>query len=167
MAKRAKKKTAKQTRDSLGRRRHPNQNSGSRSLAQAGQADGGKGIRIPAHLGKLGKESFRKLRDLLADRDFLDTADASLIELWAAAYEDWRDARKEVRDNGVTMEVEGSTGGWVTKKNPAVDVMSDAWKRMKSLVPEFGLSPSARAKLAGSSDEKDEDPLEAFLKRKN
>ena len=121
-------------------------------------------MRAPAHLGKLGKEAWRKLRDLLKARDFLDTSDASLLEMWAASYEIWRMARRDVMSNGILISEVGSTGFEMTKKNPAVEVMNKSWTELKALIPEFGLSPSARAKLAGSTPTEDEfDPLEVFI----
>ena len=120
-------------------------------------------MKVPAHLGKIGKEFYRWMWNLLKERKFLDSADVKLIEMAAGAYEDWRNARADVEANGYMITCAGPNGS-VEKNNPAVKVAEDAWKRLRSLVPEYGLSPAARAKLAGGSGKKEsEDAFESFL----
>ena len=137
----------KKKRDSLGRERHENQSYGAKKKPEAGIGDGGSNLKCPSYLGGVGKNIWKTLKKRLADRDLLDAHDKEALEIFAAAYEEWRMARDDVMKNGFKITESGSNGFDVTKKNPSVDAMQDAWKRLKSMFGDLGIGPSARTKL--------------------
>ena len=48
------------------------------------------------------------------------------------------------------------------RPHPAVAVRQDAWKRVVTLLRDFGMTPSARTRVSGG-DAPTDDPLEAFF----
>jgi P27 family predicted phage terminase small subunit len=42
---------------------------------------------------------------------------------------------------------------------------SDAWKRIRAMLSEFGMTPASRSKV-GASGPSEADPLEEFLKKR-
>ncbi|MEX9782373.1 P27 family phage terminase small subunit, partial [Providencia manganoxydans] len=42
---------------------------------------------------------------------------------------------------------------------------ADVWKRIRAMLSEFGMTPAARTKVSAKGPEQ-EDPLEAFLKKR-
>lgn len=154
-----------QEQDSLGRNRHANQNNGCKPAGKPGTGDGGVNIERPEWIDRPGNDyaakAWQGVFDSLKDRDLLDTADAPLLEAFAEAWQTWANARDDVNVNGFTIICESDRGASITKKNPAVDVMSDAWKRARALFADLGVGASARAKLG--TKEENQDPFEAFL----
>jgi len=51
----------------------------------------------------------------------------------------------------------------VTELNPSVKIASDAGKRARSLMVEFGLTPSARSRLKAAPQEQGEDKWAGLL----
>lgn len=119
-------------------------------------------MKVPAFLGPEGKREWRALKASLAARGILDSADEKSLGLWAAAWEEYMAARKIVLKKGFSVEVLSSIGEPIEKVNPAVSAMQDAWKRLKSMIGEFGIAPASRAKLKPGKGET-KDPLAEFL----
>ena len=53
--------------------------------------------------------------------------------------------------------------GFYEAPRPEVAIRSDAWKRHKSMLVEFGLTPSARTRVAANPEQKS-GKLERFLR---
>ncbi|MTI32807.1 phage terminase small subunit P27 family [Xanthovirga aplysinae] len=116
----------------------------------------------PEWLDKKGKLAFRQLAKELGNMQVLTTADRKALELLCDAYSEYREARKAVKELGSTYESINQSGGVMYRARPEVAIASDAWKRVRSMMSEFGLTPSSRSKVAATG-EKEKDPLEAFL----
>ncbi len=86
---------------------------------------------------------YTDLAELLTDAGYLVTGDLELLERLAFAIALVRRVEDELRDAELT--VEGAKGGEVA--NPLLRIQRDAAKQVHSLCVEFGLSPSARARL--------------------
>lgn len=81
------------------------------------------------------------------------------------------DGQQHVGRIVVTLEHEGGAryyttrtkeGSLMIRPHPAMAIRQDAWKRVVGLLREFGMTPSARTRVA-ASDTPDADPLEQFL----
>lgn len=113
---------------------------------------------VPSWLSGKAKHAFQELSDVLVGMSVLTRADRKALELLCDAYGEYRDARADVRKNGHTYETLDTSGNSVIKKNPAVDIAANAWKRVQSMLLQFGLTPAARSNvnsLDSNSDEKD------------
>ena len=149
-------------RDSRGRRRHPNQALGRAGFPAAG--DGGAGLKCPSYLGADGRAAWTEARDHLREAGILDSGDAKALELFAAAYEEFRIYRKAAIEHGPTVEVPGSTGGPVRKANPAIAAVASAHRRCEAMLGALGIGAKARATLGISKGEEELDPFEALLR---
>lgn len=70
-----------------------------------------------------------------------------------------------IEKEGRTYEVTATTGDKIRKAHPAVAMRSDAWKRVKSMMAEFGMTPATRPNVS-SIDPVGEDPLETYRARR-
>lgn len=86
----------------------------------------------------------------LLKNKILRITDMHNVEGFCLAYENWRQAQKEVALHGVV--VAGSQGGPV--KNPALTAMNEAVRQMATLGSLLGLDPSSRARLTGGGQKK-------------
>ena len=84
--------------------------------------------------------------ELLKNR-VLKITDMHNVEMFCIAYENMRQAQKEISQNGIT--VEGATGGPI--KNPAVTTLNEASRQMIQFGSMLGLDPSSRTRLTGAS----------------
>src|SRR5438128_12468305 len=78
----------------------------------------------PTQLDAKAKALWKRIADQLAAMGLISQADGVALELLCDAYSQWREARKE-----------GQSG-------------AEPWKRVKSMLAEFGLTPSSRSRLA-------------------
>lgn len=123
-----------------------------------------------------GGRLWKDLAELLAEMRVMTPADEHALALLSDALAEYVELRAWVRRNGRTYESvwalgeddddADADGGVVMRKmrrpNPEVAMYQDAFKRVRSLLPEFGLTPSARARLK-AAPEKVPDELRDFL----
>ena len=89
------------------------------------------------------------------------SGDRFALELAAHAYQEWFTANAEVKSRGLTYQSTGDAGT-IIRRNPAVAIRSDAWRRLRLALIEFGLTPAARSKVPGGDTPAD--PLDDFLR---
>ncbi len=121
--------------------------------------------KVPSYLSPKAKTAFKNVCDLLSDMGVLTIADGMALEMMCNAYAEWRDLRKIIDTSSYTYITIGTSGGEVIKARPEVAMASDAWKRVKSMAAEFGLTAASRTKVSIKDREK-EDPLAAYRARK-
>lgn len=90
----------------------------------------------------------------------LTQVDGKALAAYCSTYEQWQQAEKMIKKYGLVTQSMGQL-----RKNPAVGIKSDALKLMKSFLIEFGLTPSSRSKLHLEPQAKEDDPVDALLKR--
>lgn len=76
----------------------------------------------------------------------LTLADGKALELLCDAYAEYREARSVCEREGMTYE-SVSEHGSMWRARPEVAIASDAWRRIASMLREFGLTPSSRTKV--------------------
>jgi P27 family predicted phage terminase small subunit len=96
--------------------------------------------------------------------ELLTLADRKALELLVAAYAEWRAAVKLIAAEGATYETVSRTGGTMIRAHPASAIAADAWRRIRSMLIEFGLTPAARSKVH-TAGRPPVDPFEEFLDR--
>lgn len=119
-------------------------------------------------LDETGKQAFKELCDLLGSDSkikVLADTDRLALSLLVDAYSEYRKARAIIMELGQTMEKETTTGALVEVPRPQVAIAQDAWKRVKSMLVEFGLTPSSRGNVL-SLGEAEADPFQDLLDRK-
>lgn len=128
----------------------------------------GKKLTKPAYLGRFGSKMWDKMVKTLGDMGVLDKADENSIMLWCLRYEDLRAAREFCKSNGSTFEVVDQSGNVVPRVHPMAKIAGQAWKDMRSMIGEFGFTPSSRVRLGSMKEPEDElDALMAEFRAKN
>ena len=97
-----------------------------------------------------GSEAMQAWDDLSADLDLigvLTKADRAALVALVEAYLDWREACREVAKEGLSYASVSNKGGYSIRPQPAVAIRSDSWKRYKSMLSEFGMTPSSRTRV--------------------
>ena len=113
----------------------------------------------PKHLSKSVQAEWRRLVPQFAASGVATTIDYAALVKGFEALDDYNDARKIVKKKGATVTFVGSTGRNTTKKHPAYDVMTDAWKRFVDTLKEFGATPASRSRVAAVKPKHEEDPF--------
>ncbi len=81
----------------------------------------------------------------------LSTADRCALELYCVSYSRWRDAQAKVARFGAVIAAPKS--GYPMKSAYASE-MDSQFDKMRILLVEFGMTPSARSRLRVSIDDK-------------
>lgn len=116
----------------------------------------------PDWLTDVGKQEWRRVARILHRLRVLTDADLTALAAYCDAYSRWRDARKQIEDQGITTE----TGAGNLKAHPATTVVHQAMLEMRQFMSEFGLTPASRVRVhAGQAREPSE--FEKFLARRS
>lgn len=138
-------------------------------------------VSAPYWLHGKGRWAWGKIAPVLDGMGLLTTADPHALALLCDAYAEFLAAREVVWRKGMTYESrtavdaeeededkDGETKTvvvWsvIVRARPEVKIASDAWKRVRAMMLEFGLTPSARTRVKGQGEVED-DELEAWMK---
>lgn len=121
-------------------------------------------FEAPIHLSERAKEAWLRIVEHYSHTKVVQITDEIALESLCEVYADIRELREEIAINGRTFISTDRTGSTLIKRNPAVAELSDADKRLRSWLVEFGLTPSSRSKFSTDGSSKgDEDPLDEFL----
>ena len=119
---------------------------------------------MPKHLPETARQLWRWLAPRLDDSQVLTKVDGPALELLCDAYAEYRAARAVIEAQGATYGLDTEVGGTMVRTRPEVGIAADAWRRMRAMLTEFGLTPASRSKVSmvGAVPE---DPFEEYLRR--
>lgn len=117
---------------------------------------------VPKWLSKRAQEAYVDLSDILIGVQVLTKADRTALEMLCDAYSEYRQAREFVEGNGMTYTVTTKEGDVLHKVYPQVAIASDAYKRVRSMMTEFGLTPASRGKVSAQGEQA-EDPMAGII----
>ncbi|HHX9802610.1 TPA: phage terminase small subunit P27 family [Salmonella enterica subsp. enterica] len=120
---------------------------------------------LPAHFSKRAKYWHKRIAQELAQMGVLTGMDERALELLIEAYEEYRQHLETLEEEGYTYKTTSMAGDTSIKMHPAAALKADAWKRIRSMLGEFGMTPASRSKVKVSGPG-EADPLEEFLARK-
>jgi P27 family predicted phage terminase small subunit len=120
---------------------------------------------IPKHFDKMGKYWFKRIGEELDAVGVMTTLDGKALELLIEAYTEYRQHCDVLAEEGYTYKTVSATGEEIVKAHPAAVMKSDAWKRIRAMLAEFGMTPASRSKV-GAKGPAEADPLEEFLKKR-
>lgn len=141
-----------------GRKRTPtatkkrNGNPGKRKLNTSEPSAGGAVVK-PSDLDDRASQLWDEAVAILENMRLLDRADQTEIEMLARTYSEWRDCLDIVEKEGRICKSVDNMGNEVLKTHPAARQASDASKRLKTILSDFGMNPSARVQF-GTTDKK-------------
>jgi len=112
-------------------------------------------IVAPDWLGELARTFWARLEHQVSGMRVMTAADVDALGLLCAAYEEYVVHNATVEKLGAVYEsrhIDMGEDGRVFERliirpRPEAAMRSDAWKRTKSMMTEFGLTPSARSRL--------------------
>jgi P27 family predicted phage terminase small subunit len=133
----------------------------------------------PEWLSEKAKTAWPRVAQMLVDMGVLAVNDALGLEALCEAYAEVREARESLKKPITLTDAEGNSyevakGGELTyvtvgkfgpmiRVRPEIAVISDADRRLRSLLSEFGMTPAARARVQVLDDREEEDPLARFI----
>jgi P27 family predicted phage terminase small subunit len=113
---------------------------------------------VPSHLSDDAKKEWRRVAKELYGLGLLTSIDRTALAAYCETFVTWCDALAKCREMG--MIVKTTNGNAI--QNPYLSVASQAEKRMRGWLSEFGMTPSSRTRISVDAQE-DADPYEAFL----
>ena len=119
----------------------------------------------PMHLKGDASSEWNRLAEIATEMRVLTVADGPILEATCMAYAELREAQRLIEKQGAVYQTLGPHGEpLMTRKNPAADLRSDAWKRYVSGLGHFGLSPATRSKVSAQPPERS-NKLDRFSRR--
>ena len=120
----------------------------------------------PKHFDKQGKYWFKRMADELDAIGVMSQLDARALELLVEAYTEYRHHCDTLEVEGYTYRTETQSGDVLIKAHPAAFMKADAWKRLRAMLGEFGMTPASRSKVNAKGPDA-VDPLAEFMKARD
>lgn len=138
-------------------------------------------IKVPTWLKGKGRTFWRQIEPLLVDMKVMTTADPQALALLCDVLAEYVEARALVRQYGMTYEshtvtahtrrvlnaeedpydeedpLDPNSVSIMIRPRPEVRIASDAWRRARAMMQEFGLTPSARTRVKGDAPDEEDD----------
>ncbi len=106
---------------------------------------------------------WRRFAGLLKARGQLSLDTAEALEQLAYCAQEVRELREQIKTEGRTVTQTTVTGESMIRANPAQAMFSDADRRLRGWLAEFGLTDATRSKVAaGDPTPKADNPLAEF-----
>ncbi len=133
-------------------------NPGKRALSKK-EPQPSRGIPgCPDWLSPRAKEAWAKFGAELDEMAVLTLADRGVMELIVVTYDEWRTAIEDCERLGErTYETTTEGGGRMFRTYPEFAAAADAGKRLRGLLTDCGLTPSARSKVQTRPGAEDDD----------
>ena len=121
-------------------------------------------IKVPGWLDKEGKSEWKRVSRELKELNILTNIDTTALGMYCDAYSKYQLATKKINKEGMFIEYTNKAGATNTIEHPAVKAQVKYADLIKKLCSEFGLTPSARAKITlPKLEENKEETLEDKL----
>jgi P27 family predicted phage terminase small subunit len=100
----------------------------------------------PAWLARAAKKEWRRVAPMLTRLGVLTETDAAALAAYCEAWVTWHTATKAMRKSGMVAERQTENGP-VLITSPYVKIAHEAMSQMRAFLVEFGMTPSARARI--------------------
>jgi P27 family predicted phage terminase small subunit len=129
------------------------------------EAKPAKGVLAPPpHLSARAKAAWKAVAPKLRRLGLLTELDDWALAAACEAYADLLTAREALRAAGGGLTYESATPtGVIVRSRPELRMISDADRRFRQWLSEFGLTPAARSRVMADPPRED-DPAEAFFR---
>ncbi len=112
----------------------------------------------PAWLGSIAASIWRQVAPWLVQARIITDTDLHNLELFAMAYQRWREAEEDISKNGIVV-----MGAKQEIKNPACTVANESARRISTFGAALGLDPAARARLKPGAEGAEENEFLTLL----
>ena len=103
----------------------------------------------PSELDGLAKECWDTLCPILVDMQVLTIADGQALELLCHNYSNWKRSEQMLKKHGDVYPIrDGNNNVKYLQQSPYVAMARNFGKAYKDMLCEFGLTPSARSRVA-------------------
>lgn len=116
-------------------------------------------IKTPKWLDKTAKKEWRRVCKELEELGLLTNIDITALAIYCDAFSKLLQANSEIESRGMFVEYTNKAGATNIIENPAVRTANKYADIIRKMCAEFGLTPSARAKLTLPKEEEEEDPI--------
>ena len=96
----------------------------------------------PRGLSTPGRAEWRRVAPMLARLGILTETDAAALRAYCEAFATWQEATAGIRAAGMVEQTE-----FGLRASPYVKIANEAATQMRALLVEFGMTPSARARI--------------------
>ena len=119
-------------------------------------------LKAPDYLNPLAEKKFNDLAQLLNNMQISSASDKDALAMLTDMYSIYREMRETLKKVGFVYETTNQHGDTMYRSRPEVSILTDAWKNVRSMMSEFGLTPSSRSRVSAHG-ENEEDPLNKFI----
>ena len=130
-----------------------NGNPGKRPLNKS-EPSAGFNITKPCDLESEASALWDEAVDCFREMGILDRADRVEIEMMCRIYAEWKECLEIVDNEGRICRSMDDKGQVVLKTHPAVRQASDASKRLRAILSDFGMNPVSRVPLGSKENNK-------------
>lgn len=116
-------------------------------------------LPCPAFLLPSARREWKRIVPELEVLGLLTKIDRAALAQYCQAWGRWSDAEKTVKEKGVLYKTQNGN----VIQSPMLAVANRAYDQLRLMLAEFGMTPSARARLGTASTQDDGDPMEAIL----
>lgn len=119
----------------------------------------------PAFLDEVATKEWKRVAPELHRLGLLTVVDIMALAAYCQCYSDYLTAREAIARAGGNPTFTTDKG--YVGQRPEVTIAQKSLALMKAYMAEFGMTPSARARMALPQEPTEQDPLDEFLARKN
>ncbi|MGS8281620.1 phage terminase small subunit P27 family [Pseudomonas sp. PARCl1] len=112
----------------------------------------------PGWFGPVASSIWRQVAPWLVQSKILTDTDLHNLEVFAMAYQRWREAQEDITKNGIVV-----MGAKQEIKNPACTVANESARQISTFGAALGLDPAARARLKPGEEEDEENEFLTLL----
>jgi len=105
----------------------------------------------PRHLGSVAKKEWKRMLAEFERLGIAPSCDATALALYCQVYERWVDAETNLKEQPLVLQ-----GPQQPYQNPYLSIANKAFEQLKSLLVEFGMTPTSRCRITTSVEVKDE-----------
>ena len=118
--------------------------------------------RPPAQLSPMARREWRRISRELKGCGLLTLVDRAALAAYCQAWARWVEAEEQI--NSTSVVVKGKDGK--PMENPYLAVANRAMEQMRRFLVEFGMTPSSRSRITGTTGHLEKDALEEFMEGK-
>lgn len=105
-------------------------------------------VKCPYWLDDIAADEWDRIVDELIELGLMTNVDVSALGVYCDCYSKYVQATKKLEETGLTTEFTNKSGATNVVPSPYVNIQNKYGDMLKKYLTEFGLTPSARAKLA-------------------
>lgn len=124
-------------------------------------------VKAPTWLSKGSRKHWRKIEPVLRDMNILTNADVTALAMLCDALTEYIEAQAVLQEQGRTYQSYTAEGAMMWRPRPEVAISNDAWRRVHSMMTQFGMTPSSRTKVQAVSEPETASPFDQWMKRRS